>query len=77
MSALAEVVNDELNEDLDAITQSLANTMIERQLTTKTMLMGMHAFLMALEAGGHAEAGEVSEELHRMAEYYGSLVVKH
>ena len=63
----------EMNEDLTAITDCLADVVIARQISAKTLLTGMHAFLMALHASGHADADEVSEELLRMASYYRSL----
>jgi hypothetical protein len=63
----------ELNEDLAAITESLADVVIARQISAKTLLTGMHTFLMALHASGHADTDEISEELLRMASYYRSL----
>jgi hypothetical protein len=65
----------ELNEDLAVITDCLADVVIARQMSAKNVLLGMHTFLMALHASGHADADEVSEELLRMASYYRSLVV--
>lgn len=66
-------LNLELTEDLEAITNSLANVVIARQMSAKTVLVGMHTLLMALHASGNADAGKVSEELLRMASYYRSL----
>jgi hypothetical protein len=63
----------DLTEDLEAITESLASVVIARQMSAKTVLTGMQAFLMALHASGNADAREVSEELLRMASYYRSL----
>lgn len=63
----------QMNDDLKAITDCLADVVIARQLSAKTVLTGMHAFLMALHASGHADADEVSEELLRMESYYRSL----
>jgi hypothetical protein len=69
-----DTLSNDLNEDLKAVTKSLSDTMIERQISTKTMLMGMHAFLMAIQATGHADAVEISEELCRMSDYFRSQV---
>jgi hypothetical protein len=68
--------HEALNDDLQAITDSLADVMIARKISLQTMLMGMHAFLMAVQESGHADAAELSEELSRMAEYYRLLVRK-
>jgi hypothetical protein len=38
----------------------VSDTMIARRLSTKTMLTGMHAFLMALEESGPADTFEVA-----------------
>lgn len=63
----------QMNDDFIAITVCLANVVIARQLSAKTVLTGIHAFLMALHASGHADADLVSKELLRMACYYRSL----
>jgi|HubBroStandDraft_2_1064218.scaffolds.fasta_scaffold02321_13 hypothetical protein len=60
-------------EDLKAITEPLAKVMIERKLSCLTMLLGIHGFLTALQAAGHADAAEVSHELDRMSDYFRSL----
>jgi hypothetical protein len=59
-----------------AVAEPLADIMIEDKLSLNVMLTGIHAFLMALHASGHADAGEISEELLRMASYYRSLTWK-
>jgi hypothetical protein len=66
----------DLNDELNVITQSLAD-MIDRKISTKIILMGIHAFLLTLEATGKADAGEISEELSNMYNCYRSLVWKH
>jgi hypothetical protein len=70
-------LSDDLNDELKAITEPLVNVMIVRKISPKDMLLGIHAFLMALQASGNADAGDISEELSRMADYYRSLVLKH
>jgi hypothetical protein len=67
----------DLNDELNVITQSLADIMIDRKISTKIILMGLHAFLLALEGTGKADAGEISEELSNMYNCYRSLVWKH
>jgi len=68
--------HEALNEDLKIITEALADVMIERKIPVQTMLMGIRAFLMTLQAGGHADAAEICQELTTMADYYHSLVLK-
>ena len=67
----------DMDEDWGVVANALADAVIERRLPTKTILLGIHAFLMALHSTGHGDAGEICEELHQMADYYGSLVTKH
>jgi hypothetical protein len=52
----------------------VSDTMIARRLSTKTLLTGIHAFLMALEESGQAETFEVVVELTKMAESYSNLI---
>jgi hypothetical protein len=42
------------------VSELVSDTMIARRLSTKTMLAGMHAFLMALEESGPADTFEVA-----------------
>lgn len=65
--------HDTLDDGWGPVSNALADVMIARKLPTKTMLKGMHAFLLALVSTGHGDAGEISEELYRMANYYRSL----
>ena len=66
-----------LNDELKAITDSLADVMIARKISLETMLIGIDAFLLALYASGHGDPDKIYEELFRMSEYYRSLVLKH
>jgi hypothetical protein len=49
---------------------ALSCVMIDGKISSKTMLLGVHAFLMALEESGNANAGKVAAELSRMSEYF-------
>jgi hypothetical protein len=60
----------------DVVADALADVTIEHQLPLQPLLTGMHAFLMALNASGHADPNEIADELSRMADYYRSLVWK-
>jgi hypothetical protein len=68
--------HDALTEDLKAVTESLSSVMIQRTIPLKTVLMGMQAFLVALQTSGHAKTTEISEELSQMAAYFRSLAPK-
>lgn len=59
-----------------AVAEPLADIMVEDKLSLNEMLTGIHAFLMALQASGHADAGEISEQLLRMSSYYSSSIWK-
>jgi|HubBroStandDraft_2_1064218.scaffolds.fasta_scaffold03928_8 hypothetical protein len=59
-----------LAPDLGRITNALADVMIDGKISSKTMLLGVHAFLMALVEADRADAGEVAAELSRMSEYF-------
>jgi hypothetical protein len=60
----------------DLVASALADVAIEHRPSVRTTIAGIHAFLMALQATGHADASQIAEELSQMADYYRSLVWK-
>ena len=68
--------NEILNGEWGAVANALADVVIERRPSTKIILLGIHAFLMSLEATGYGDAAEISQELYEMASYYGNVVVR-
>jgi hypothetical protein len=59
-----------LAPDLGRITNALADVMIDRKISPKTMLLGVHTFLMALVEADRADSSEVAAELSRMSQYF-------
>ena len=65
-------VNETLAE-WGAVAQGLADTVVAHKMSTDNILTGVQAFLMAMEASGHADAAELAEELFHMSEYFHSV----
>jgi len=64
------MLSKETEQHLEILCKSLTDVTVKRRLDSKTILIGVQAFLMAMVASGNADQISVSNQLAEMAEYF-------
>ena len=60
------------NLEVEVVTMALAEVILNGDLSLESVMSGIQAFLMALEASGQADGYSIGCHLHDMAPYFQS-----